>query len=72
MLPIFFYCFSAFLVIATLLPFIRKDHWTFRAFEFPRLQKFFLNLLALSLGIYLMSENPTVLIFDGVLVLNVL
>lgn len=71
-LLIFFYCFSVFLVIATLLPFIRKDHWTFRAFEFPRLQKFFLNLLALALGIYLVNENTTVLIVNGVLALNAL
>ncbi len=60
MLLSLFYLISGILVIGTLLPFIRKDHWTFRVFEFPRLQKLFLVLVALVLGFQLLEGNSLV------------
>jgi endonuclease/exonuclease/phosphatase (EEP) superfamily protein YafD len=33
------------IILFTLLPLVRNDYWTFRVFEYPRLQKLFLNLL---------------------------
>ena len=36
---IIIYFFSAFMITTVILPLFRKDHWTFRIFEFPRLQK---------------------------------
>ncbi|MCX2743898.1 endonuclease/exonuclease/phosphatase family protein [Mangrovivirga sp. M17] len=33
------------MVFATILPLIRNDFWTFRVFEFPRLQKWVINLV---------------------------
>lgn len=36
-----------FLVVITFLPLVRSDYWTFRVFEFPRVQKLTLTLLIL-------------------------
>ena len=42
-----------------ILPLIRKDHWTFRIFEFPRAQKWVLSLFLLVFGIFLYwRTNP--------------
>ncbi|MFN2430892.1 MAG: hypothetical protein ABR574_12805 [Cryomorphaceae bacterium] len=35
---------SALIVVVSLIPLIRHDHWTFRVFEFPRFQKWVINL----------------------------
>lgn len=35
------------LLIASALPLIRKDHWTFRVFDYPRMQKFILGCVFL-------------------------
>ncbi len=40
-----------FVVIATLLPFIKLDHWWIRIFDFPRLQLVFMGLLSITLFI---------------------
>jgi endonuclease/exonuclease/phosphatase (EEP) superfamily protein YafD len=39
------------LIIITLIPLIRNDHWTFRVFEFPRLQKWVINLLLFGISL---------------------
>lgn len=36
------YAFSALLIIATLMPLVKKDYWTFRIFDYPRFQKLWL------------------------------
>ena len=41
-MKIFFQLIAGSVIIATLLPFVRSDYWTFRVFEFPRVQKLIL------------------------------
>jgi endonuclease/exonuclease/phosphatase (EEP) superfamily protein YafD len=35
---------SGIIILFSLIPLIRKDHWTFRVFEFPRTQKWVINV----------------------------
>ncbi len=46
--PILLYTIGGFIILATLIPFIRNDYWVFRIFEYPRLQKWAITLLILS------------------------
>src|SRR6478735_6632941 len=46
------------LLIFTVLPLIRNDYWIFRVFDYPRLQKLFLNGLAVVLLLTFYSGNP--------------
>ncbi|TXB61440.1 endonuclease/exonuclease/phosphatase family protein [Phaeodactylibacter luteus] len=41
--------FACLMLIATALPLVRSDYWTFRAMEYPRLQKWVLTLAAAGL-----------------------
>jgi hypothetical protein len=41
------------IVLFSLIPLIRSDFWAFRIFEYPRLQKLFLNTLTLIVFLYL-------------------
>lgn len=61
------------LILFTLIPFIRNDHWFFRVFEYPRAQKFSLCLLIIILFVWYtgLEETPDI-IFAGVLFLNLL
>lgn len=43
-LQIVFWILSGIILLFSLIPLIRKDHWTFRVFEFPRAQKWIVNL----------------------------
>lgn len=45
--------FSALLIIATLIPFIKWDYWWIRVFDYPQLQKLVLILICLIPWIYL-------------------
>ncbi len=56
---------STIVLLASVIPLIRSDHWTFRVFEYPRLQKLFLNavLIVLMLTVYFPHT-----VFDVVLV----
>ncbi|TLV02253.1 endonuclease/exonuclease/phosphatase family protein [Dyadobacter luticola] len=49
------------IILFTLIPIIKNDYWTFRVFEYPRLQKLFLNILIAIVFIYLGLET----FFDG-------
>ncbi|UEG54054.1 endonuclease/exonuclease/phosphatase family protein [Mucilaginibacter daejeonensis] len=71
---------STIVLLASVIPLIRSDHWTFRVFEYPRLQKLFLNavLMALMLTVYfphtvfdtvLLSALAVNLVYLGYLVL---
>lgn len=48
------------LLLSVLLPLIRNDHWTFRVFEFPRLQKFTISLILLlsTVAVLINDKNP--------------
>jgi endonuclease/exonuclease/phosphatase (EEP) superfamily protein YafD len=46
-LKILIYVLGSILIVISLLPLIRHDYWTFRVFEFPRAQKWVINLLIL-------------------------
>ncbi|GGE35189.1 endonuclease/exonuclease/phosphatase family protein [Sphingobacterium cellulitidis] len=55
--------FGCLLIIFTALPLVRKDHWTFRVFEYPRIQKLALSTLWVILyAIHADFENKTLLI----------
>ncbi len=44
-LPIVFWILSGIIILFSLIPLVRHDHWTFRVFEFPRAQKWVLNVV---------------------------
>ncbi len=46
------YFLSIFILSITAIPFIRNDYWIFRVFEYPRLQKLFINLAVLPAFLY--------------------
>ena len=46
-------------ILATLLPFIRHDHWVFRGFDFPRLQIAILSLLCFILNLIFIQDDKT-------------
>lgn len=48
-IQIVFWVLAGLIISFSLLPLIRKDHWTFRVFEFPRAQKWVINV-AIALG----------------------
>lgn len=64
-----FYCTGIILLIFSLLPFIRKDHWTFRVFEYPRIQKLVLTLLWLGFWLIFSPKDQTGLLVLGILML---
>lgn len=51
--------FTCLLLTFTLLPLIRHDYWIFRVFDYPRLQKLLLNVLAVILLLALYNGAPT-------------
>lgn len=68
---IFLYCLGGFIIICTLIPLIRSDHWSFRVFEYPRAQKLVLSLTTLALFIwYTELQTITVIVFTILLTLN--
>lgn len=44
------FCLMLFPIVATLLPFVKHDHWVFRIFDFPRLQIAVANLICPPIG----------------------
>ncbi|WP_218118051.1 endonuclease/exonuclease/phosphatase family protein [Pelistega sp. MC2] len=46
-------------ILATILPFIRHDHWVFRVFDFPRLQIAILSLLCFILNLIFIQDDKT-------------
>lgn len=66
---IVFFVLASMVLLASLIPFIREDHWTFRVFEFPRLQKLTIAILTLFLGLPLLSEGlPLQIVFSALIV----
>ncbi|TDO20883.1 endonuclease/exonuclease/phosphatase family protein [Pedobacter duraquae] len=64
------FCLSIFVVIATLIPFIRHDYWIFRVFEYPRLQKLVLNFLLIVISLWFWPVESHQLIGFVLLVVN--
>ncbi|WP_420153010.1 endonuclease/exonuclease/phosphatase family protein [Siphonobacter sp.] len=61
------------IVLFSLIPLIRSDHWTFRVFEYPRSQKFVLTLLLIVLWAFWgETSQPLTWITLGVLGLNLI
>ncbi|HEX8268851.1 MAG TPA: endonuclease/exonuclease/phosphatase family protein [Flavobacterium sp.] len=54
---LFLYGFSALILLTVLLPAIKKDSWVFRIFDYPRIQKFTLIGIALTLWILLYGNS---------------
>lgn len=61
--------FGSLLIIFTILPLIRQDHWTFRVFEYPRIQKLVLSVLWIILFFIHADLQSTVLLVFGILIL---
>jgi len=61
---------SIFVVIATLIPFIRHDYWIFRVFEYPRLQKLVLNFFLMVISLWFWPVEIHQLIGFVLLVVN--
>ncbi|MGK7397624.1 MAG: endonuclease/exonuclease/phosphatase family protein [Candidatus Cyclobacteriaceae bacterium M3_2C_046] len=68
---IFSLLFGVFMIVATLLPFLKKEYWWIRMFEFPRMQILIIGLIAL--GLYTMSWDKEAydLLFVGPLVIAI-
>lgn len=63
--------FSLLLVISTLIPFVKKEYWIFRIFEYPRLQKLVLNLFCIIVWIFFISiKDKLHIILLSLLLLN--
>lgn len=62
---------SYLVIIISLVPLVRRDHWTFRVCEYPRLQKLFINIfLLLSLIGIFGIHSPSDQVICSLLVLN--
>ncbi|MCF2492589.1 endonuclease/exonuclease/phosphatase family protein [Dyadobacter chenhuakuii] len=65
--------FGAIIVLFSVIPLIRNDFWAFRVFEYPRIQKLFINLLIVILYISLFRMDGTFeKIFTAVIIANAL
>ena len=63
--------FSGFIILFSLMPLIRNDYWTFRVFDYPRLQKLFLNLVTIILyAFYFQVDEPFEIFVFVALILN--
>ena len=63
--------FSILIILATLIPLVKKEYWVFRVFEYPRLQKLVANLSCIVLWLVFPSLDITISsFFLIVLVLN--
>ena len=70
---VFLICFTFLLLVSTLIPFVKKECWIFRIFEYPRLQKLALTFLCIVLWLFFLSDNKILhVILLGLLVLNAL
>lgn len=65
--------FGSILILISILPLIRKDHWTFRVFEYPRIQKLCLSLLWIIFWtVHGNFNNPVLNIFAAILFINII
>lgn len=66
------YIFSSILILITFIPLIRNDYWTFRVFEYPRLQKLLLSIIALVSIIYFSPKSNYFYIFSFLLIATII
>jgi len=65
--------FGSILLIFSILPLIRKDHWSFRVFEYPRIQKLAMSILWVILwAIHADFEDHSLWIFFGLMSINII
>lgn len=65
------YVLGILIILITFIPLIRSDHWSFRVFEFPRMQKLFLCLLILFLLVWQSRlDSLSAILLSGALFLN--
>ncbi|MEJ5091740.1 endonuclease [Sphingobacterium faecium] len=57
------YIFSSILIIISFVPLIRNDYWTFRVFEYPRLQKLVLTILSLVFIVIFCEKSTTFYVY---------
>lgn len=61
------------IILFSVIPLIRSDYWAFRVFEYPRIQKLFLNLIILILYISFFAVSSTYeIVFTSLIVINAL
>lgn len=64
--------FTCLLLVFTILPLVRHDYWIFRVFDYPRLQKLVLNVVALVLTILFYAGDTALrYILPAVLLCNI-
>lgn len=51
------YVISSVLLIAVIMPLVKSSHWVFRAFEYPRFQKFILACVSLAAWVVVIKNN---------------
>ncbi|GGB86967.1 endonuclease/exonuclease/phosphatase family protein [Dyadobacter sediminis] len=62
---------GALVILFSVIPLIRNDYWAFRVFEYPRIQKLFLNLIILALYVSFFSVSSTYeIVFTSLIVVN--
>lgn len=61
------YIFSSFFIIITFIPLIRNDYWTFRVFEYPRLQKLVMTVTSLVLLFIICHKTTSFYIYTVLL-----
>jgi endonuclease/exonuclease/phosphatase (EEP) superfamily protein YafD len=63
--------FGYLLLVISILPLVRLDHWFFRVFEYPRVQKLTINILVLAAFVYLFEiESLHDSLFPAFLTIN--
>jgi len=64
---------TAVLLLFTLLPLVKNDYWIFRVFDYPRLQKLFINALVLLLVLFFYHDGLVWrFVLPGVLICNII
>ncbi|MCF2443689.1 endonuclease/exonuclease/phosphatase family protein [Dyadobacter sp. CY345] len=70
-LKLFLEIFGGLIILFSIIPLIKNDYWAFRVFEYPRLQKLFLNLAVLIVYISLFAvSTPFQYVFLAALLAN--
>lgn len=66
---IFYFSFSAILIIASIFPFIPNQHWVFRICEFARLQILVLQVILFCIGLLIYHQQPLAILSTQCLLL---